>query len=137
MKAFRIILWILSLFVSASCVSKPIEKLVTINYCGKQRLRLDMSEEHMNQLLEAIEISSISRCVNGRIANVRPPNDENLNGYTICIQKTDGKHVSKPLYNNMPFSITKGRKSIYNFKHLLSERDLITIYEMIPSWKNK
>ena len=137
MKAFRIILLILSLFVSASCVSKPSEKLVTIDYRGQQRLRLDMSEEHMKELLEAIEIASIPIYVNGRIANVRPANNKNLNGYAICIQTTDGKHVCGFLHNNMPFSIAEGRKEIYNFKHLLSERDLITIYEMIPSWKNK
>lgn len=137
MKAFRIISLILSMFVIASCVSKPSEKLVTINYCGQQRLKLDMSEEHKKHLLEAIEIASISRCVNGRTANVRPPNDENLSGFAICIQRPDGKHISQPLYNNMPFSIAKGRKSIYNFKHLISEKDFITICEMIPSWKNK
>ena len=137
MKTFRIILLILSLSVSASCVSKPSENLVTIDYLGQQRLRLNMSEEHMKELQEAIEMAAIPRYINGRIASVRPANDENLNGYGICIQKTDGKRVFGFFYNNMPFSIAAGRKEIYNFKYLLSERDLITIYEMIPSWKNK
>lgn len=51
-------------------------------------------------------------------------------------RNADGRRLDCSLYNNFPFSIAKGNLLIYNFKHLLSEDEVNTLYKMIPSWKN-
>lgn len=121
--------------VCTSCRVQQSEDRVTVNYLLKEKIVLDMEGDHLEPLLQAMETASAPFVVQGRVVNARPANEENLNGYSISVQKRDGRRAFHSLHNNFPFSISSGNTSIYNFKHLLSEKDIRLLYELIPAWR--
>lgn len=132
----RVFLFLLfSVFLFPSCRSQQGADQVIVSYLLKTKLVLDIEGEHADELLRAMDAAKVPRTVNGRDAHVRPKNEENLNGYSIAVHKGDGRRGFHSLHNNFPFSISKGNKSIYNFRHLLSEKDVRLFYVLIPAWR--
>lgn len=125
-----------SVFLFTSCRLQQSTDQVTISYHLETKLVLDVDGKHLDELLQAMEASKVSHVINGHVAHVRPSNETNLNGYSIKVQKKDGQRNLHFLHNNFPFSISQGKKLIYNFKHLLSEKDVRLLYVLIPAWEN-
>ncbi len=135
MKTIHLIPLALSLLVAASCSSKPHTWQVTLNYHGSTKLVLDIPAEHRHELREALEKACAPTIINGRPANVRYANENNLNGYSITLETDDSQLFTGLLYNNAPFGIGRGGSGTYNFEHVLTEQDADAIRIYIPAWK--
>ncbi len=123
-------------FTLLSCGGGTYTEQVSVLYHAETQFVLDIDKEHLEQLVSAMKIASAPRIINGRIAQVRPSNERNLNGCALSVQRKNGDLALCFLHNNLPFAISRGKSVIYNFKHILSEKDLKLFYELIPAWQN-
>lgn len=135
MKTTHAIPLALSLLVAASCSSKPHTWQVTLDYHGSTKLVLDIPAEHRHEFREALEKACAPIIINGRPANVRYANENNLNGYSITLETDDRQLFTGFLYNNAPFGIGCGGSGTYNFEHVLTAQDADAIRIYIPAWK--
>ncbi len=126
-----LVLWL------SSCRSQDCATQVTIGYCGQTKLVLDIDDAQLDTLINSIEKVNTPFLMDEHKVNVRPANEENLNGYSIIVRGRGREGFFNCLHDNFPFSISNGSKSIYNFKHLLSEKDIELLYVLIPAWRSK
>ena len=134
MKCILTLLFCVCLF--SSCLPQQRKDQVVVSYHLETKIVLDIGEEHLDELLQAIKATSNRVTVNGHVANVRPSNEKNLNGYSIFMRKRNGQCAFHSLHNNFPFGISRGNKLIYNFKHLLTEKDVKILQILIPEWQD-
>ena len=88
-------------FTLLSCGGGTYTEQVSVLYHAETQFVLDIDKEHLEQLISAMKIASAPLIINGRIAQVRPSNERNLNGCALSVQRKNGDLVLCFLHNNL------------------------------------
>lgn len=121
-------------FMFFSSCSQHCSECVSVSYRLEPKIILNIDVKYIDGLIQAIETANAPIIVYGRVVRARPANEENLNGCSLSVKKGGRSHFYY-LHNNFPFGISRGNRLIYNFRNILSEKDVRLLYGLIPAWK--